>query len=612
MDSYRIGVSIALANGVSPVLAVISRDLLGIRAPIGQITAQFAQWNQRLIGVAGVLGGTAIIGGLMKIAEHGDKILDQQDKLQRAGLLYADVLKLQSDYYGKIAKAVPTSTASDFLKNVGELRAVTGSTDEAAALAPKALMVDTLLSNALGREVHGEYYKLLRSAEMKGISTDPGKLQQFTDQIFSYVTAFGGKLSAEDFQTLARRGGTAFMNAKPEAIGPLAVLAADLGGSAAGTTLMTLQQLQQGANTLTKQQGQTLGDLGLIDMSKATQTGFGGSRLQLAPGAMKGALEHVGDLPGWIKDTVYPALKEASHGDEAILQSLIAKISPNRNAAKLIEMFGNPKFLDQQGKDLGLARQVEPIPDAYKHFIERSPLGVKQAFNKQYASMLQAIGAPMMQAALPVMREVTAMFSTMGQFANSHPEAIKLIAEGIAALGVALGAAGIATLVALGGVPAIVTGLVAAVGSLIALNWGAVTGWLMTIPTAINSAVNGIVGGMNKLIDFLMGIAGKIAGFFTNGAGSAAGPDGQSSPGDKKGAEEFRKNLEDANKTYTPIRFDPGRGGRGAQPISLSLNVDGRTLARVMSDLLEDMSTFPSGGGSGNGVQSWASQGNRA
>ena len=39
-SSYRIGVSIALANGVSPVLAIIGRDLLGIRAPIGQPATQ--------------------------------------------------------------------------------------------------------------------------------------------------------------------------------------------------------------------------------------------------------------------------------------------------------------------------------------------------------------------------------------------------------------------------------------------------------------------------------------------------------------------------------------------------------------------------------------------
>ncbi|MDI3561287.1 hypothetical protein [Bradyrhizobium sp. Arg816] len=392
MDAYRIGVSIALANNVSPVLAVISRDLLGIKAPINQITRAFEAWKPALLGAVGVIAGAEMIRGLATIAKHGEKILDQQDKLMRAGLTTNEVIGLQASYYERIAKVVPTSTASEFLKTTNELRAVTGSTEEAAALAPKAMMVDTLLSNSLGRETHGEYYKLLRSAEMKGISTDPAKLEQFTDQAFRMITAFGGKLTAEDFQTIARRGGTAFMNAKPESIGPIGVLGADLGGSAAGTTLQTLQQLQMGATTLTKQQAAVMSQLGLLDMSKAVQTGFGGSRMQLAPGAIKGSLDYVGDLPGWIKNVVYPALAKASGGDEGVLQNLIAKLSPNRNAAKLVEMFGNPKFLEQQKKDLGLAGQIESIPDAYRHFTERNPTGVKKAFGEQYESMLQAMG----------------------------------------------------------------------------------------------------------------------------------------------------------------------------------------------------------------------------
>jgi hypothetical protein len=608
MDQYRIGVSIALANGVSPVLAIIAKDLLGIRSPIGEITKQFESWNAKLIGVAGILGGTAIVGGLLEMAKHGDKLLDQQDKMMRAGLQYADVLKLQGTYYNSVANAVPTSTAAEFLKTTNELRAVTGNTDEAAALAPKAMMVDTLLSNALGREMHGEYYKLLRSAEMKGISTDPEKLQQFTDQVFSYITAFGGKLSAEDFQTLARRGGTAFMNAKPEAIGPLAVLAADLGGSAAGTTIMTLQQLQTGANTLAKQQGQTLGDLGLLDMSKTTPTGFGGSRLQLAPGAMKGSLEHIGDLPGWIKDTVYPALEKASHGDEALLQSMIAKISPNRNAAKLIEMFGDPKFLAQQGKDLGLAGQVEPIPDAYKHFIDRNPVGVHKAFDDQYDSMLQAIGAPMMQAALPVMRDVTSMFNSFGALANAHPEAIKIMAEAVAAIGIALVGAGAATLIALAGFPAIVTGIVAAAAALVALNW-----------SAIESMFTGIASAISAFIDAIAALYHRITG------GSGWGP-ARDETGHIKNPGLFDRYIwgDPAPHELPPINvppdeglkkktmFEPGISTPRAQQIGLSLNIDGRTLAQAISDELANLYGFPTGAPASDDVSGYNPAGGRS
>jgi hypothetical protein len=145
-------------------------------------------------------------------ADHGEKLLDQQDKLRRAGIAQLDVLRMQADFYGKIAGTVPTANAAEYLKTVNKLRAVTGSVAGAQALAPKAMIVDALLSNTFGKDMQGEYYKLLRSSEMKGIATNPEKLADFT-RAFSYITAFGGKLTAQDYQTFARRGCSAFINA---------------------------------------------------------------------------------------------------------------------------------------------------------------------------------------------------------------------------------------------------------------------------------------------------------------------------------------------------------------------------------------------------------------
>jgi hypothetical protein len=376
VSPYEIAVKITMQNAVSGVFAVIARDALRLEGGVARMTKMFSSLNTTSVAAGGALaalGGAGIIGGLMNVANHGQKLLDQQDKLQRAGISYNEVLKMQAEYYNKIAKSVPTSTAAEYLKTVNELRAVTGSTAEAAKLAPQALKIDALLGNTAGTTKSGEFYKLLRSSEMKGISTDAAKRDAFAEEAYKYIAAFGTKFTANDFQTLARRGGTAWMNAKPEALGPIAVVAADIGASGAGTTLMTLQQLQMGANTLSKQQGEVLEQLGLLDMSKVTRTGFGGGRLQVGAGGIRGSLDHMGDLPGWIKDVVYPAIEKAAHGDEAQMQALIAKLSPNRNAAKLIEMFGSKGFLDQQFKDIGLAGMQHPVDQAYNDYITRNP-----------------------------------------------------------------------------------------------------------------------------------------------------------------------------------------------------------------------------------------------
>jgi hypothetical protein len=533
VSPYEIAVKITMQNAVSGVFAVIARDALRLEGGVSRLTKMFSSLNTTSVAAGGALaalGGGAIIGGLMNVANHGQKLLDQQDKLQRAGIAYNDVLKLQADYYNRIAKSVPTSTAAEYLKTVNELRAVTGSTAEAAKLAPKAIMLDTLLGNSMGTKHSGEFYKLLRSAEMKGISTDEAKRDAFTEEAYKYIAAFGGKLTANDFQLIARRGGTSWMNAKPEALGPIAVTAADLGGSGAGTTLMTLQQLQMGASTLSKQQGEVLEQLGLLDMSKVTRTGFGGGRLQVGAGGVKGSLEHMGDLPGWIRDVVYPAVTAAAGGNEALAQALISKLSPNRNAAKLIEMFGNPRFLDQQLKDLGLAGMQHPVGQAYNDYISRNPEGVKKKFAEQYESMMQAIGAPIMQAAIPVMTAVTDMFTNIGAWANAHPEGIKMAAEAAAAIGgamIVLGGAAVvgaaAYMIPGGAVIAAALGIGSIITTLAALNWDSVKAGFETVKTAFTDFTAWLLSLGERLKNWVTSLGGLFSKTSFEGGGFGSG-----------------------------------------------------------------------------------------
>src|SRR5258705_13333130 len=85
MDSYRIGVSIALANGVSPVLAVIGRDMLGLKTKISDIERNFGGWAKALIGVGGILAGSTILGAMGKLVDKTKDFQDELIKLQRLG-----------------------------------------------------------------------------------------------------------------------------------------------------------------------------------------------------------------------------------------------------------------------------------------------------------------------------------------------------------------------------------------------------------------------------------------------------------------------------------------------------------------------------------------------
>ena len=73
---------------------------------------------------------------------------------------------------------------------------------------------------------------------------------------------------------------------------------------------------------------------------------------------------------------------------------------------------------------------------------------VKQAFHDQYELMMESIGAPMMQAAMPVMKAVTDLFTTIGKWANTNPETIKSLAIGLGALSAVMVGGGVVALLA--------------------------------------------------------------------------------------------------------------------------------------------------------------------
>ena len=116
--------------------------------------------------------------------------------------------------------------------------------------------------------------------------------------------------------------------------------------------------------------------------------------------------------------------------------------------------------------------------------------------------MIEAIGSPMMQAAIPVMKSITEMFQRIGTFANANPVAIKTIAQvmgAVAAASVVLGSvaigAGIAALVPGG---AIITGMIA-LGAAATSLYAVFSKVDPTIGGLVKSIVTTIDGGMNSL-----------------------------------------------------------------------------------------------------------------
>jgi hypothetical protein len=555
-EVFKIGVEIALAGTIVQGLEAISGRLLGIDRQVKLIGAGFRTWGAVLGGLS-IAGGAGILGGLKAIADHGEKLIHQQNAIYRATKDWQGVVDLTGAAYDGITRAVPTAAAHDVLRAYNELRTVVG--DRALASTPMSLKMESVLGNLTGKDAEGEGYKLWRALEMKGITiSNPELANKLAVMMVQAIAGSGGKVDAGTFQQLARRGGAAWIGATPEAIGPYSVAAADLGGDGAGTALMTLRQLLTGAVSISRQQLDVLQQAGLIDMSKVKKVP-GSNTMQVAPGAITGSAEGQNNIYGWMQ-LIAPTLHKlaesmaAKSGDkpEAVYDSLLAKLGRNRNAIKMMTMFSDPGFVEQINKDLSIWGQGMNLDNAYAAMLGRpgsdvrGPGGLRSeaaseragadvskradygatmgALAKQWESLMEAVGGPVARAAIPIIGQFTDLFNSLGAMANRNPETIAIIAKAAAAIGVmmiTLGGAAVvgAAATILGPVAAGVVGIGSIMATLAALNFGAVQSGLQSVQAAFNSfiaQIQGVAGQIKSavaaLVAALMAIPNAIAG----------------------------------------------------------------------------------------------------
>ncbi len=437
MDVWKIGVAISLQNGMSPVLAIIARDLLGLKGHVADVEKGFSAWSGALKGAAQIIAGGMMVDAFAKIAKHGDDLLDQQDKMRRAGIDNLKVLEATSVAYQSIAKAVPTAAGSDILKTVNELSLVTkGNIDEALEYAPKMLKLSALIGNATGRNGGDDAYNMMRAVELHGDVLDPAARDKLLGGMAQAIIGSAGKITGADFYQMASQGGAAFMHSAPDFLtGENSAIMQVLGGAKTGTAMMSAYQFVTGAHTMSKQQVAALNELGLLDMSKVKNDH---GRWSLGIGAMKGE-ENSGNLAKYADENLIPALKaHGAYDDVTKREHFLAKMFPNRNVLKIMEDLVDPKMrplIDAEVQKFGRAK---PTDAAYDSYMKDNPKGVEAGYEAQKKSMLEAIGAPLMQAAIPVMKTFTDVFTQIGAVAQQNSGAVKALGVAFAGLGAGL------------------------------------------------------------------------------------------------------------------------------------------------------------------------------
>lgn len=595
MDAYRIGVSIALANGVSPVLAIIGKDMLHLHTSTGAIEKNFAGWAKALVGVGSILAGASILGAMVKLTKQASEFNEQLLKMKRLGGEAGEAANsgaLTARAFD-ISKRVPMKV-QDLLKIPGVTYSIMGMHEADETWEDLAKYAFVLQGDKKYKgDVTADLQKVIRAGEMMGRVTDPvtkqidtGRLRKFLDQAGQIAAATHGQVGPDALLGMAQQAGPSARGLTDEGFLSMAIQAQMMGGHRAGTAYLSLWQ-QLAGGTMLKRTAEGLEEMGFM---KPSEWSSEGGHVSISPEASKRMGKMIGEDPLAFAKAINEQLEKKGIKDPIEQMQAVMRMTGRQTTQRFTmeEVVAFQQMIAERERlKLGMSNS-----NAFKMKMDESVDTNIAALSNAWNNFVVALAGPNSKNLIEFLQTATGIVNRMTEAVRSvNPETLSMIYKIFAAIGAGLVAIGAISLVALVGIPALIAGAVAAVATLIALNWDALTGWLKSFGGAIASIAgiawekvvgvfDGIVGAISGFIDKLLNIAGKAAWLFGFGNNKIEG---------------MEENALKKKMNFVPSQFDPGGRGAPKQQLALSLNIDGRTLAQSVSDELQSMYAFATG-----------------
>ena len=347
MEAYKVGVTVALTNKVSQGLLLIQRDLKKTDAQAVALHATLNRISKLAIGGA-LLGGAGYAGlhAISKAVEPAKEYVHQLE-LARAAMANLKPAEAQLQMAQMTAAAwqttgkVMTTTATDNLKALRELRMVFGDTQDAVQFLPQMQRLEGVLHSVLhgvgGVGAKDVAFTTAKMLELRGASMNPQTFQEQADLLTKAVIASGGKVTPQMAfmaQKYSGVGGMSYSNAFM--YGMLPTLVQELGGSSTGNSLTSMYRAIVGGR-IDKRSMAVWQRLGLADTSHAD---VGKDTALIPKGGMRGSDLFKTSPYRYVQEVLLPAL--ISHGivKKADQLQAIDQLFSNRVAARIAGILG--------------------------------------------------------------------------------------------------------------------------------------------------------------------------------------------------------------------------------------------------------------------------------
>lgn len=502
VNVYRVGVTIAMQNGVSSVLKVIQRDVLGLKHQVDLTQGSFNRLKLAAVGAGAVFAGGAMLMAFKGLAEAGGKLLNQQQLMLANGTTHADMAKEMATAYQMAA--IAGSDIVQNLKMVADLRTVFGANNlgEAQQLAPTMMKAGIAAGLMTGQNAEQAAYNIAMIEDRLGYTInsktgqmDPARAAQKANLIDAIISGTNGRVDTQQLLNFAQRALASGKLLSDQGLIDMVPVIQAMGGDVSGTALTAYDKAFVGG-VMTQRGTGWLERLGLLNKSSVHKGQSGYS--QIDPGAIAGSGIMSADPQAWANQFLIPALKKIV-GPNGSLQDMLKVLAQsglaNTTVRFMSELVGSSV---QNAKDVVNIQQAAGA-DQYGATMQ-GLAGATQNFTSAIDSLWDVLGLPAAQMAVTILNDLSGSIRSFTGWLDAHPEYASAIDKTLIGLGVGLTVLGGAA------VTAAIAGMLFSGGTLAALGVAvtgvgavlAATNW-KTISKDFDGAVTTFEHGLQRL-----------------------------------------------------------------------------------------------------------------
>jgi hypothetical protein len=597
MDIYKISIALAMTSNHNAILPALAAQLLGVHTNVNNLTGGFGKLKVAIAGALAIGAGFTLLDTMVKLVDKTKEYSDELAKLETlgGGMAKAVVSGEISRKAFDISQRVPMKV-EDLMKIPGASYSILGQEDSMAVW-EKLAQFQWVIQNQKGfkGDAGDDMAKFLRAGELGGRLTDPNthkasvaELTKFLDLAQRVMAATHGMVTPSTLLGMSQQAGFSMRGMTDEGFINMAIMAQAMGGPRAGTAMLSTYQ-QMGGGKMTVQAATNMQDMGLLNAGE-WHTDHGKVIVNPEVQRRLGAL--LAHNPMDLVDQILKNLEARGITDPTEQSRLVMGALSRQTGQRFVnEQIMNHEQMAAERERMGQGAGSAAAAGIYG---DKSITANEEALANAWHNLQVAVAGPQSENVIMVLKELTGVMNAMQlSVTGMSPNTIKLVAEGIAALSIALVGVGTVALVALAGIPGIIIGIGLAAAALIAIEW-------QSIKTIFDSIKNAISG----FIDWLATIPGRIIGMFTGGTGKGA------TTTDEFGRvipQSFEGKGPDKDNPYRKAAFGLDSGGAQHSQYSFALNVDGDRLAQTVIDKIEAKYGFPTGAAGADTLHHWVS-----